>query len=86
MRVYRAARHATLQHLAPVATLRAAAASGRAAATPTASCPPLPQATPQDVDAWVRQGLISDQEAKSFSPTQLDFLVQKRGACGAGGG
>jgi hypothetical protein len=40
----------------------------------------LLQATNADVQNWLSQGLITDQEAKSFSPTQLEFMARKRGA------
>ncbi|KAI3431841.1 hypothetical protein D9Q98_010593 [Chlorella vulgaris] len=40
------------------------------------------QASASDVSQWLSQGLISDHEAKNFSPTQLEFMARKR----AGGG
>ena len=48
------------------------------------ACRPL-QASASDVQQWLSQGVITDHEAKSFSPTQLEFMARKRmnggGAC-----
>ena len=41
------------------------------------------QAGASDVQSWLSQGLITQDEAKSFSPTQLEFMARKRepGGC-----
>lgn len=41
------------------------------------------QAGASDVQSWLSQGLITQEEAKSFSPNQLEFMARKRepGGC-----
>lgn len=51
--------------------------SGSAARVPVAAGAAAASAS-ADVQQAVRQGLVSQQEASSFSAEQLDFLIRKR--------